>query len=196
MGTLSDRRRAMMVPYDARIEYLESTGVQYIDTLVNDVGITWHITAQATATPSSNTILIGSSSESYNWIGVSASQGNVWAAGSKAGQYTNKSSTQKSYLIITFQNDSASVIVDGSTGSIQGQHITGNYCLFCAKNSQGTPSYHIKARVWSVKCYVGGSLKRSLIPVRVGRVGYLYDKVSGQLYGNAGTGNFVLGPDV
>ena len=34
-----------------------------------------------------------------------------------------------------------------------------------------------------------------LIPVRVGQVGYLYDKISGQLFGNQGTGDFVLGPD-
>ena len=36
---------------------------------------------------------------------------------------------------------------------------------------------------------------RDFIPVRVGSTGYLYDKVSGQLFGNAGTGDFVLGPD-
>lgn len=34
-----------------------------------------------------------------------------------------------------------------------------------------------------------------LIPVRKGQVGYMYDKVSGQLFGNGGTGNFILGPD-
>jgi hypothetical protein len=34
-----------------------------------------------------------------------------------------------------------------------------------------------------------------MTPVRLGQVGYLYDKVSGQLFGNAGTGNFILGPD-
>ena len=33
------------------------------------------------------------------------------------------------------------------------------------------------------------------IPVRVGNVGYIYDKVSGKLFGNAGTGSFILGPD-
>ena len=37
---------------------------------------------------------------------------------------------------------------------------------------------------------------RRYIPVRVGQVGYLYDKVSGQLFGNQGTGAFVVGPDV
>lgn len=34
------------------------------------------------------------------------------------------------------------------------------------------------------------------IPVRVGQVGYLYDRVSGQLFGNSGTGAFIVGPDV
>jgi hypothetical protein len=38
-------------------------------------------------------------------------------------------------------------------------------------------------------------LVRDFIPVRVGNVGYMYDKVSGQLFGNSGTGNFILGPD-
>lgn len=32
-------------------------------------------------------------------------------------------------------------------------------------------------------------------PVRIDNVGYLYDKVSKKLFGNAGTGNFILGPD-
>ena len=36
----------------------------------------------------------------------------------------------------------------------------------------------------------------NLIPVRKGTTGYMYDKVSGQLFGNSGTGDFVLGPDV
>lgn len=34
-----------------------------------------------------------------------------------------------------------------------------------------------------------------LIPVRVGQIGYMYDKVSGTLFGNNGTGSFTLGPD-
>ena len=34
-----------------------------------------------------------------------------------------------------------------------------------------------------------------IIPVRVGDVGYLYDRVSGQLFGKSGTGAFIVGPD-
>ena len=40
-----------------------------------------------------------------------------------------------------------------------------------------------------------GTLVRDFIPVRVGDVGYMYDRVSGQLFGNAGTGEFIIGPD-
>ena len=35
-----------------------------------------------------------------------------------------------------------------------------------------------------------------LIPVRVGTTGYMYDKVSGQLFSNNGTGSFTLGQDI
>ena len=34
-----------------------------------------------------------------------------------------------------------------------------------------------------------------IIPVRVGDIGYLYDRASGQLFGNSGTGAFIIGPD-
>ena len=40
-----------------------------------------------------------------------------------------------------------------------------------------------------------GTVIADYIPVRKGTVGYLYDRVSGKLFGNAGTGDFVLGPD-
>lgn len=35
-----------------------------------------------------------------------------------------------------------------------------------------------------------------LIPVRSGNIGYMYDRVSRSLFGNQGTGNFVLGQDI
>ena len=37
----------------------------------------------------------------------------------------------------------------------------------------------------------------SLVPVRIGRIGYMYDEMTGILYGNcAGKGAFIVGPDV
>lgn len=48
--------------------------------------------------------------------------------------------------------------------------------------------YHAFARV-------GNDMKMDFIPVRKGNVGYMFDRVSGQLFGNAGTGAFIIGPD-
>lgn len=51
------------------------------------------------------------------------------------------------------------------------------------------------AKLFSFQAYIGDTLSLDLVPIRVGQVGYMYDKVSGQLFGNSGTGNFILGPD-
>lgn len=50
-------------------------------------------------------------------------------------------------------------------------------------------------RLYGISIADGGKDIRDFIPVRVGSVGYLYDRVSGQLFSNAGTGAFVIGPD-
>lgn len=39
-------------------------------------------------------------------------------------------------------------------------------------------------------------LKLDLIPVRKDGNGYMYDKLTGTLFGNAGTYRFLIGPDV
>lgn len=53
------------------------------------------------------------------------------------------------------------------------------------------------AKVRLAKFYdSSGSLVLNLIPVRCGTVGYMYDRVSGTLFGNDGTGDFIVGADV
>ena len=66
----------------------------------------------------------------------------------------------------------------------------GNIVLF-RHNSK----YYWVGRLMFCKIYQNNVLVRDYIPVRKGMVGYLYDRVSGKLFGNAGTGDFVLGPD-
>lgn len=69
------------------------------------------------------------------------------------------------------------------------------YCFFtCA--SRGSYNYYCYEKIYSAKIYKNDILVRDFIPVRIEQVGYLYDTISGELFGNAGTGNFVLGPDV
>ena len=40
-----------------------------------------------------------------------------------------------------------------------------------------------------------GEKVADIIAVRKDGVGYMYDRVSGQLFGNSGTGAFIVGPD-
>ena len=40
-----------------------------------------------------------------------------------------------------------------------------------------------------------GEKVADIIAVRKDGVGYMYDRVSGQLFGNSGTGDFIIGPD-
>lgn len=60
-----------------------------------------------------------------------------------------------------------------------------------ANGSYGPPirSYHLKI-------FKNGLIVRDLYPVRIEQVGYMYDLVSEQLFGNTGTGSFILGNDI
>ena len=51
-------------------------------------------------------------------------------------------------------------------------------------------------RVGATKIYDGDVLKRDFIPVRLGTVGYMFDKISKRLFGNVGTGSFTYGNDI
>jgi hypothetical protein len=71
-----------------------------------------------------------------------------------------------------------------------------NIYLF-GSNNAGSLIYNLGSgiQVYSIKLSnSNGSF--DLVPVRVGDVGYMFDRVSGQLFGNAGTGAFVLGSDL
>ena len=71
----------------------------------------------------------------------------------------------------------------------------GNHLLLFATTGY-EPSYGTSnSRIYSCRIRVGGVIIRDYIPVRKGTVGYLYDRVTGELFGNAGTGDFALGPD-
>ena len=63
-------------------------------------------------------------------------------------------------------------------------------------NQVPSANWYMKGRINRYSVTRDGAKILDFIPVRKGTVGYLYDRVSGALFGNAGTGDFVLGPDV
>ena len=195
-------------PYDAEVEYLKSTGTQWIDTGVygtsdttieftssfgvnsyndsmnigvvswtNDegksLGLTYNATQKlfyiflGTEYRTSRVIPELVSNTAYHFV---VKQDGVWIDSQKIydGYYSGSISTR--YTIPFFAN------INQETGNLR-------------YSNTGTIFYNLKI-------YDGTTLVRDFIPVRVGSVGYMYDRITRKLFGNKGTGNFILGPDI
>lgn len=190
MGLLLNRRRYMdggsSLPYDAEIEYLESTGTQYIDT-----GIT-----QRQIVDAYYKLRFTSVSGVQVFFGVYHST----MANARAQVYINDT-TWKDTTVNNLQtqyspSDRANITTDYTLHSWTKAIKDNDWTLFIfARNTDNNTPLPTKMRLYYLNMMSGSDLIRDFIPVRVGQTGYLYDKVSGELFGNAGIGDFVLGPD-
>lgn len=185
------------LPYDAEIEYLESSGSQYINT---------------------NQYLNTSNFEiGYSVLGNRGHWGYVhnnvvngaWVTVDETtaffGSWNNTDKVSVSSYISSTEN---TIVYTQSGATINGTTISKNFNLRGVDNLASVPLLFFalhdfyKNRLLSetskFKSFYlknNGTLVVDMIPVRVGQVGYMYDRVSGQLFGNAGTGSFILGPD-
>ena len=184
-----DRKMMKTIPYDAEVEYLESTGTQWVDTgyvlsasdrvvvqayfQLDDthgsralLGVgnprLW-ITTGTCRFNDENTVAIGNLRKLGAWNSISIDK-----------DYCTCNGTTVSMSNGTFQNNSLSLWLFGANGST-------------VQKTNG--------RISSCKIYHSDVIASDFIPVRVGSVGYMYDRVSGKLFGNSGTGAFVIGPD-
>lgn len=203
-GILLLRRQAMQAtqqaPFDARVDYLETNGTQWIDTLhVPIVGDSFDIEVyhfQLSSNPQQQTVLSAGNGTNqlvcpwnrssnllyFRYFSSSGSSG-VNCPGNRWRKISADSSGNL-YL------DGTLVDTVQPAGDIDGTNKTLRL-LYRANNTN--PLY---GRIRSFKLMSGNTPVLDLIPVRIGQVGYMYDRVSGQLFGNAGTGDFILGPDV
>ena len=188
------------LPYDAEIEYLESSGTQYIDTniFINstdfEIGYTvngygsWGWVHQNDANGTWITITNNSSSNYCKWW-----YGNYNRSGTgsfQSGFYT---------VIYKFREgldlNGYNISFSGSMGRDNISNTSLRFFMrYDFRQNRMEPNVPgSKFKSFYVK--IDGVLVRDFISVRVGQVGYMYDKVSGQLFGNSGTGDFTLGPD-
>lgn len=183
------------VPYDAEIEYMESTGEQWIDTVIVPTTNT-SIQCEFGVLVELNEFVFGSEvdrgSNAFALLVRTNGTNAVEFGGAKTFSYTYQSGER-----ISFRLDKSSAHynnVEVATGGT----ITGNtYPIYLfASNRAGTVTQCSHIKLARVKIYNDSTIIRDLIPVRVGQVGYMYDRVSKKLFGNQGTGSFVLGPDV
>lgn len=200
MGALLNRRRymgGMSLPYDAEVEYLESTGTQWINTGINcnsnyileveaqgAKGKEGILGARISSTKSAHSLVYPNEKEVIRYTS-GGSDSNIFGYVNLSLYNIYKADYNKLYI-----NDA---LVGTSSRSVA---FTLNfpYYLF-ALNTNGSVSNLGAKKIKMCRIWDGDSLLLDLIPVRKGQVGYMYDKVSRQLLGNQGTGDFILGPD-
>ena len=190
------------LPYDAEVEYLESTGTQWIDT-----GI------------------YGTQNTIANLRGCNLNfDSNSWGFGSRVawgrGMFAIYNGNDQGFRYVfgwgSLEYPSAAI---SSVSATTGNMVDFVIAQKCFVDGQGLPAWPSssfqtpetlrifgaytdgamrcgKWRFSNVKSTVQGVLVRDYIPIRKGTVGYMYDRVSGVLFGNDGTGEFIVGADV
>jgi hypothetical protein len=81
------------------------------------------------------------------------------------------------------------------------QHYVGIFFLtnngvFPTKGTGNYNTNYFTGAIYSFTITEYDQVVHDFIPVRIGSLGYMYDRITGQLLGNVGTGSFRLGPDV
>lgn len=188
------------LPYDAEVEYLESTGTQWIDTgyavTTQNVRI---VSRYCFTTPSSSSTVWGANLPTdRNWM---ANQyGGKWWFGTTSGQFGGSQPVVATDVEWTINDGIVSGTVGATSysGTYSGSVVSGySIYLFAVNNGGQADRYNTSfCKLFKFQLYENGVLVRDFIPVRVGGVGYMYDRVSKRLFGNQGTGNFIVGPDV
>jgi hypothetical protein len=218
MNELLLRRRIAVInstpslPYDAEVEYLESSGTQYIDTELLPTSDEWKLeTKIKTDSTSGNYMLCGVTEvDSSNQVcryallwEYNADARVTKCIGPYRDEYTaiaKNLARNGIYTITSIMNDTKVRLE--LNGNLSTKNDSRNYVFttktltLFARNSSTAVNAFYKGCVYYAKFYKNQVLVRDFIPVRVGTTGYMYDRVSGRLFGNLGTGGFGIGNDI
>ena len=210
---MSEMRRRMMMammsgstslPFDSFVQWLEAPSAQsYIDTEVSgqsglEIGITFEIFTPAQYAPIFGNYI----DEAHNCSRI------IIANTSGSTFYCNNNTKAGVPMSFNTYNDSRMQLYIGS--ALANYSSNRNYTNI--PTSEGTENQsHIalfqrsvsilSGLCATVRCYLfwirkNGEYLRYMMPVRVGTTGYMYDGVSGRLFGSIGTDDFNIGADV
>lgn len=200
------------VPYDYEVEYLESTGTQYIDT---GCVPTWNsgfaVSGMRTDGASRTKAFSGVNEYVYDSSGTRyQAQFQLAPNGLNYIQFRYfetykqimKSSVASNFhkYEVKCENGLVTGYIDGveSVDGMQSIHVgsspTLSIYLFALNNVNGTAIDNLIGRISSFKFYKDSVLSADFIPVAKEGKGMMYDKVSGSFFENSGTGDFIAGP--
>lgn len=189
--------KSSILPPGARwVEYLESTGTQYIDT-----GIRWNtsmdfsITFLTDVSHGYEKYLMGYGLYNTNNCLSCEIYSSSNALAIKKNAYWQKTFYFNLHQKNTLQKQGSIISSIRSTYEYNGDYFecARNCFVFATQVSSGGAYGNSR-----VKCYSFDMDPIRLRPIAIGTTGYMLDLVSGEYlpYGNKGTGAFVIGPDI
>ena len=186
-------------PYDKEIAWLESPGscgnivTDFIPT-GQDIRMVGKFNLKAYKTSSAwSALFMAYSGENNNAYRIIRNNTTTNTLSMYNGQKANGGLTNISFslgTIYTFDFNRLSYNFGGRTGSLKANY-TGseNTNPFTLVGTHNITFYYFKI-------YKNDVLRLDLIPVKLNNIGYMYDKVSGKLFGNTGSGTYTCGPDI
>lgn len=182
------------------VEYLESSGTQYIDSGFKPNNNTnADLTFSLSSHSGSTVALFGCLSSGDNRFAflVSSQQKLVWHYGATDTSHLSLINLNTKYIV---KNVGLDLYLDNSleyTSVSRNFTTTENAYLF-GRNSEGSLSNQSFVKLYSCKIYDNGTLIRNFIPCyrKSDNVAGLYDLVNNVFYTNAGTGTFAIGKKV
>lgn len=201
------------LPYDAEIEYLESSGNgsstgQAINSNVLIPASCSHVeyhfkfmfVKNQKGVLCGHQTAIHGNPRTYLFYSSSAQSVRDFYAGNKIGSVVISSQEIVDGYITLDEGDILAFYRNGTLVNqftLSGSALNKDFPLRLFGGSYGNSLDDLASiRMWNFSIIHGDTLVRDYIPVRVGTVGYMYDRVSGELFGNSGTGSFTLGADV
>ena len=196
MGALLNRRRYMgwasaPLPYDAEIEYLGCTGFQFINTgIVPNASMVWTVDVSISTSYGNINGIYEASNKRYM---VGANQNVQFGTDSIFNTNIQNDGGRHTYSI---DGPNKKYLFDGTqVGAFTSFPSLSKTIYLMARWINNSTDLRLCGNFYGSTITQQGSFVINMIPVRVGTTGYLYDKVSGTLFGNNGTGSFTLGPD-
>ena len=173
------------------LDYIQSSGTQYIDTgFIPNQNTKIEMRVQTTQARA-----CGIAATDQNW---GSKAFGIWGNAAAYGSETNSNVALYGANPVTVVLDKNKMYQDGSllwTAGAQAFQCPSSLTLF-ALNRNGSITEYTAMKLYSCKLYDNGILVRDLKPCRSsgGAVG-LYDAVNGAFYGNQDTGNFTAGAE-
>ena len=178
------------------IEYLESTGTQYIDTGIIVKNNNANLSVKYQFTESATAVSVFGAMKSNNTCWFAEQYGNKWWFGGTGSLFNNSQGTNLHTVKWNIANGTVNGTVDNTnySGTYSGSIVSDvTLALFCTHYGANY-SRNGKVKLYYFQLSENDKKLLDLIPVRIGTVGYMYDKVSRQLFGNVGSGSFTCGP--